>query len=154
MEETEILLNEKIIKIILNNGILVIQKNEVLYIKYISDKDLPYSTGNLKVKVLVTQWCPTFCDSMDCSPRGSSVHGILQARVLEGETILFFRGSSQQSKLDLPHCRKILYHLSHQGTSSTVNAKKWRKTIERERLVISSRKLEIPREHFMQRWAQ
>ena len=28
------------------------------------------------------------------------------------------------------------------------------KTIERERLEISSRKLEIPREHFMQRWAQ
>ena len=28
------------------NGILVIQKNELLYIKYISDKDLPYSTGN------------------------------------------------------------------------------------------------------------
>ena len=35
-----------------------------------------------------------------------------------------------------------------------INAKKWRKTIEWERLEISSRKLEIPREHFMQRWAQ
>ena len=35
-----------------------------------------------------------------------------------------------------------------------INAKKKRKTIERERLEISSRKLEIPREHFMQRWAQ
>ena len=34
------------------------------------------------------------------------------------------------------------------------NAKKQRKTIEWERLEISSRKLEIPREHFMQRWAQ
>ena len=32
--------------------------------------------------------------------------------------------------------------------------KKYRKTIEWERLEISSRKLEIPREHFMQRWAQ
>ena len=32
---------------------------------------------------LVTQSCPTLCDSMDCSPPGSSVHGILQARVLE-----------------------------------------------------------------------
>ena len=32
-------------------------------------------------------------------------------------------------------------------------AKKWRKTTEWERLEISSRKLEIPREHFMQRWA-
>ena len=35
-----------------------------------------------------------------------------------------------------------------------INAKKYRKTIERERLEISSRKLEIPRECFKQRWAQ
>ena len=38
--------------------------------------------------------------------------------------------------------------------SSVINAKKQRKTTEWERLEISSRKLEIPREHFMQRWAQ
>ena len=38
--------------------------------------------------------------------------------------------------------------------SSVMNTKKQRKTIEWERLEISSRKLEIPREHFMQRWAQ
>ena len=38
--------------------------------------------------------------------------------------------------------------------SSAINAKKKRKTIEWERLEISSRKLEIPREHFMQRWAR
>ena len=38
--------------------------------------------------------------------------------------------------------------------SSVINAKKERKTIEWESLEISSRKLEIPREHFMQRWAQ
>ena len=38
--------------------------------------------------------------------------------------------------------------------SSVINAKKDRKTTERERLEISSRKLEIPREHFMQRWAR
>ena len=31
----------------------------------------------------VTQSCPTLCDPMDCSPAGSSVHGIFQARVLE-----------------------------------------------------------------------
>ena len=37
--------------------------------------------------------------------------------------------------------------------SSAINAKKLRKTIEWERLEISSRKLEIPREYFMQRWA-
>ena len=38
--------------------------------------------------------------------------------------------------------------------SYMIIANKWRKTIEWERLEISSRKLEIPREHFMQRWAQ
>ena len=38
--------------------------------------------------------------------------------------------------------------------SSVITAKKERKTIEWKRLEISSRKLEIPREHFMQRWAQ
>ena len=37
--------------------------------------------------------------------------------------------------------------------SSVINAKKYRKTTELQRLEISSRKLEIPREHFMQRWA-
>ena len=36
--------------------------------------------------------------------------------------------------------------------SSVINAKKQRKTTEWERLEISSRELEIPREHFMQRW--
>ena len=38
--------------------------------------------------------------------------------------------------------------------SPAINTKKQRKTTEWERLEISSRKLEIPREHFMQRWAQ
>ena len=38
--------------------------------------------------------------------------------------------------------------------SSAINAKKQRKTTEWERLEISSRKLEIARKHFMQRWAQ
>ena len=37
----------------------------------------------MKVKVLVTQLCLTPCDPMDYSLPGSSVHGILQARILE-----------------------------------------------------------------------
>ena len=44
--------------------------------------------------MLVTQSCPTLCDPMDCSPPGSSVHGILQARTLEWIVIPFSRGSS------------------------------------------------------------
>ena len=46
-------------------------------------------------QVLVTQSCPTLWDPMDCSPPGSSVHGISQARILEWVAIPFSRGSSQ-----------------------------------------------------------
>ena len=49
---------------------------------------------NMKVKMLVIQSCPTLYDSMDCSPPGSSVHRILQARILEWVAIPFSRGSS------------------------------------------------------------
>ena len=41
------------------------------------------------------QSCPTFCDPMDYSPPGSSVHRILQARILEWITMPSFRVSSQ-----------------------------------------------------------
>ena len=44
--------------------------------------------------VLVTQLCLTLCDSMDCSPLGSYVHMILQARILEWVAIPFTRKSS------------------------------------------------------------
>ena len=37
--------------------------------------------------VLVTQLCPTICNPIDCSPPGSSVHGILQARILKWAAI-------------------------------------------------------------------
>ena len=47
----------------------------------------------IKLK-LVTQSCLTLCDPMDYSPPGSSVHGILQARVPEWVAISFSRGSS------------------------------------------------------------
>ena len=43
----------------------------------------------------VTQSCPTLWESMDCSPPGSSVHGIFQVRILEWVAISFSRGSSQ-----------------------------------------------------------
>ena len=41
------------------------------------------------------QSCPALCDPMDCSPPGSPVHGILQARILEWAAISFSRGSSR-----------------------------------------------------------
>ena len=48
----------------------------------------------MKVKVLVVQSCPTLCDPMDCSPPGSSVGGILQARILQWVAMPFSRVSS------------------------------------------------------------
>ena len=47
-----------------------------------------------EMKVLVPQSCLTLCDPMDGSPPGSSVHGTLQARILEWVATSFSRGSS------------------------------------------------------------
>ena len=44
--------------------------------------------------MLVTQSWLTLCNTMDCSPPGSSVHGILQVRIQEWVSILFSRDSS------------------------------------------------------------
>ena len=44
--------------------------------------------------MLVAQSCLTLCDPMDCSPPGSSVHGILQARILEWVAFSSSRASS------------------------------------------------------------
>ena len=49
----------------------------------------------MKEKVLVAQLCLTPCDLKDCNLAGSSVHGILQARILEWVAISFSRGSFQ-----------------------------------------------------------
>ena len=45
------------------------------------------------------QLCPTLCDPMDCSPPGSSVHGVFQARILEQVAISSSRGSFQTREL-------------------------------------------------------
>ena len=56
----------------------------------------PVSISSLvKVKVLVAQSHLIICNLMDCSPSGSSVHGILQARILEWIAIPFSRASAQ-----------------------------------------------------------
>ena len=52
----------------------------------------PLMRGGVCVKSL--QSCPILCHPMDCSPPDSSVHGILQARILEWIAVPFSRGSS------------------------------------------------------------
>ena len=56
------------------------------------------------MEVIVTQWYLTLCNLMDCSPPCSSVHGILQARILEWVPIPFSRGSSQLRDLAWVSC--------------------------------------------------
>ena len=60
--------------------------------KQIPDAQQSQSTETVGAKSL--QSCPALCDPMDWNP-GSSVHGILQARILEWVAIPFSRGSSQ-----------------------------------------------------------
>ena len=58
----------------------------------------------------VIQSCPTLCDPMDCSPPGSSVRGITQARILEWVAIPFSGDLPDPgSNLHLPHWRQIVY---------------------------------------------
>ena len=68
------------------------------------------------MKALVAQSCQIICNLMDWSPQGSSLHGILQARILEWVAIHLLQRifPTQAENPGLPHCRKILYHLSHQ----------------------------------------
>ena len=44
----------------------------------------------------VAQSCPTLCDPMDCSPPGSSVHGIFQAWILEWVAVSFSNGENRE----------------------------------------------------------
>ena len=69
---------------------------------------------HLCVCAKLLQSCPTLCDPVDCNPPGSSVHGILQARVLEQVAIYSSKGSSQprdSTHVSLVSCigRRVLY---------------------------------------------
>ena len=62
------------------------------------------SSVETAARVLVAWSCLTLCDPVDCSPPGSSVHGVLQARILEWVAIPFSRGSSQPRDQTLVSC--------------------------------------------------
>ena len=65
---------------------------------------------------LVAQLCPTLCDSMDCSPPGTSVHGDSPGKNtgMGCHTLLQGIFPTQELNPGLPHCRRILYCLRHQ----------------------------------------
>ena len=66
---------------------------------------------------MCAQLCPTLCKSRNCSPSGSAVHGISQARILERVVIAFSRGSSLPRDWACISCigRWILYHWATQS---------------------------------------
>ena len=74
-------------------------------------KDCTRTTSLFRLKV--AQSCLTFCDPIDYI-----VHGILQARILEWVARSLRQGifPTQGSNPGLPHCGRILYQLSHQGS--------------------------------------
>ena len=72
-------------------------------------------THTYAVLCLVSQSCLTLCDPMDCSPPGSSVPGDSPGQNTGVGYHALLQGILG-SNPDLPHCRQILYHLSHQGS--------------------------------------
>ena len=78
----------------------------------------------LSVCVLVTQLCLTLCDPMDCSLPSPSVHGILQARILEWVAMLFSLGSSRPRDQTCVSCMagRFFTLLSHQGSPFTFSS--------------------------------
>ena len=98
------------------------------------DKDMCFSLefpeGNNPINTLILccaqslQLCPTLCDPMDHSLLGSSVHGILQARILEWVAMPSSRGSSpprDRTQVSYVSCigRQVLYHQLQLGSPSS-----------------------------------
>ena len=69
------------------------------------------------MRVSVAQLCLTLCDLMDCNPPGSSAHGDSLGKNTGMGSLFLLQGIFPTQGLNpgLPHCRWILYHLSHQG---------------------------------------
>ena len=77
-------------------------------------KDVLFFIG---VLCLVTQSCSTLCNTMDCSPPGSSVYGYSSGKNTGVDCHALLQGifPTQGSNRGLSHCWQILYRLSHQG---------------------------------------
>ena len=95
------------------------QTHWIVYIKYVSFLWINYTS-----MCSFAQSCPTLCSPVDCSPPGSSVHGIFQARILEWVAISFSRGSSHprdQNHLSCISCIGwwVPWQLSRQGIPNT-----------------------------------
>ena len=95
--------------ILLNHNHLARASIQILYLKFRAKYKL-----KIGGKVLVAQSCLILCNPTNCSPLDSSVHGIIQARILEWVTIPSLEDFPNPGiKPRSPALRQILYHLSH-----------------------------------------
>ena len=74
--------------------------------------------GKKKKFFYLVPQCSTLCKPMDCSPPGSSVHGDSPGKNTRVGCHVLLQGifPTQGLNPSLPHCRRILYHLSQQGS--------------------------------------
>ena len=97
-----------------NSGSLA-QENNQKYRKIFTHRDvitvLLFIYNNNESESKVAQSCPTLCNPVDYSLPGSSIHGILQAGILEWVAISLLQGifPTQGSTQGLPHCRQTFY---------------------------------------------
>ena len=87
-------------------------------------REVPLSKSEIFISTLlclVTQSCLTLCNPVDCSPPGPSIHGILQARILEWVPMPSSRGSSQPRDGTCVSCSSCFSRciLSHCATWET-----------------------------------
>ena len=138
--------------------------------------DLLINRGAAAAAAKSLQSCSTLCDPIDGSPPGSPAPGILQARTLEWGAISFSNAWKWKVKVKSLSCVLLLvtpWTAAYQAPlsmgfsrqeywsgmplpSPKQRGRKWKSPHPALfiRLEISSRKLEIPRELFMQRWVQ
>ena len=83
----------------------------------------------MKSESEVAQSCPTLSDPMDCSPPGSSIHGIFQARVLEWGAIAFSMDGPKDSKSgkerQMPYDMTLMWNLKQDTSELTHETESW-----------------------------
>ena len=94
------------------------------YIKavYCHPAYVTYKQSVCMLVCIVTQSCPTLCNPIDCSLPDSSVHENSPGKNIGLGCHVLLQGifQTRESNPGLLHCRQIIYHMNHQGTSCKI----------------------------------
>ena len=74
---------------------IILRQNVKSFIVFLFYEELLFFVYFLFLMCVPAQSCPALCNTVDCEPLGSSVHGVLQSRILEWIAIASSRRSSQ-----------------------------------------------------------